>query len=1345
MSNAKRFLSVILAIIMVCSTLVIGANAAYTAYKDAAIAGQYNELDQAVLTTDQYASAAMDEVDRMLDEEQLMFTRDDIVVGDIDLTSLDAAMDSIYAIVHGTLFETLKGMLGDLKNLNVDAFAPESAGGVRRTTAGKTDTDIIYAVLQFLNDNKGILTGFVAGTLDLGSIVASLVDISEFADVNVLLKGLLYEATYVDENGDSLDKPEDTAEIRALSIDTMVQDLIDRYVVDEFEIDDVMVGSCFEGHTNISTGTMYNFIDQALKDAYNGILVPLVLNGSAQRGIGEACGVEYTKDELTGEYTADESNLNAYAQYLNYDNVVPTYSFTSATFVSQLNNVVKSIADVLFKPEVFVWQAGANTMFKQNVINLAKAILINTGDDFFANYIEVATADEVEDMTDQELVSYVLRAIINGSVDEMYIPEEATTIREFGYYTLKQLLATSVPALDFSSLDPNSTDSLIVMGIDYAIYSIDAELDMGLEYVYDMDGVDDQLATAAQYAIDNYGGLLSGIDFTGCDSGWELIDTILFNIIDESWLPSAACGTFQNFLINGLVDNILDLDFEGLFALFNYRTGSELQSTPKQVVINRVRSILNAIIPGAIQPATTLDAIATNNALSGTVGALIDTLWGERVDLVKSILPTLCGILDLTNEQEFEFPKLTYDKMVYASNGLFDFNVKIRNNSTGINTGYTDKNGVFHQDELYTYAIRSITGNVSGITVTGPTEIAGGVTENIRVNGSISNTESTLKVVILYDVLTEDGSNLTSTPIEEDVYIVLTKNSPIDETTFSTTAAGGFKIKKGFTNTFAKSVGYITDIELTIENTNSADVTYTAYSDFGTTAAKGQALAQWVELIPDSNTVMQAYNGNNGVGKFDVFQATETYKALTGTERSEAWAAFVEANKTTNARTGAVTYPSYTIALGATSGSTTTKTTAAKIFLYNDFGLEGLVNSELNKHRQASAYSDATAWANYQASLLAAVNAVYSPFTSTFATGKAANYEKAANGDGTTLGLAEAIVALEETAAGAGVESLQAIIDQYNPDNGELEYDDPDYNYFGVSDYEAYTYYNYRDEYKSASRMIDRATIPDEETGEVAVISELDKAYMEHRLSLYGSRLLPTTTTKQHLAAELANLTRTSIVVGDQGEWSDESWENFERAYAFATSVNATTGTLKQSKVNRALDELLEAEKRLVVATDEPGGDEEVFEVIDPSEMSEEGCLFEFEGDETIILSGITPNDFDPEAYFNCTNCSVNFTENESGMFSTGAVVEIIGDISGEVLATYTISVYTDVDGDGDISMGDYIPSQSYVAGSIDLMDYERIAADLDGDEDVSNGDLVPLLSAISGSVDFDYVNRTFG
>ncbi|MCQ2486008.1 MAG: hypothetical protein MJ168_11835 [Clostridia bacterium] len=1332
MSNAKRFLSVILAIIMVCSTLVIGANAAYTAYKDAAIKNQYNALDTAVLTTDQYASAAMDEVDRMLDEEQLKFTRDDIFVGDVDLTSIDNTMDSVYALVNGTLFSSLSGMLGDLKNLSVEAFKPEAQGGVRRGTSGKTDTDIIYAVLQFLYNNKGIFVSFVNGTIDLGSILPSLVDISEYTNVNKLLKGLLYEATYVDENGDSLDAPDN---VDTISIDTMVQDLIDRFVIDEFEIDGRKIGNYFEGDTNISTGSMYQFLDKAIKDCFNAILVP-ILNSDAKRGIGELCGIEYTKNE-DGTYTEDRSGLNAYASLLNVDYTISEYNFTSATVVSQLNNIVKAIADQLVNPAIFVWQGGANSNFKQNVVNLAKAALVNTGDDFFASYIDVASPEEVEAMTAEELTAYALRAIINGSVDGMYIPEEATTLREFGYYALTELLATSVPELDFSSLDKNSTDSLIIMGIDFAIYNVSANLDMGLNYVYDMDGVDAQLKKAAQYGIDNYGGLFSGISFTASDNGWSTVEKILFRIINQNWLPAAANGHFKNFLIDCLIDNILDLDFDSLFALFDYRSDSELQQTPKKVVINRVASIFNTIFPGAINGnATTLEQLATNSALAGTVDALFSTLYNERVDLVKSILPTVCSILDLTNRQEFEFPKLTYDKMIISENGIFDFNIKIRNSSTGINTAWTDANGKTTQDALYTYDIKSITSSISTISVASyPSTIAGGVTENIRLNGSVG-ASGVLKVTIKYDVLTEKGTTLTSAPIEEDVYIYLAKAKP-DATTFEVTnAVNGMVITEGPKNVYAKSMGDITDITLSIANTATSKKSVVPTSNIFTTSKnpKDKDGNFWFELNTEPTEILQMVDNNPGIGRVTVFKTTDAYKALNGEEKKAKWDSMIEQMTAYNARTGAVSsYPktmSYTI--GIQGGPTYA---AANLFVYNDYNLGSLVNSELTKHRQASAYSSASAWSAYQTALTNAVKAVYSPFDSaTFAsaTGKAAQYESA------SAALTSAIEALEETAQGAGVESLQAIIDQYNPSNEGLEYDDPNYNYFAVADYVDYTYYNYRDEYKSAQKMINKATIPDEETGEVAVINELDKAYMEHRLSLYGERLLQRTPVKTHLAAELNNLTRTNVYTED---WSDESWANFERAYAFATSVNNTAeSALKQSKINRAYEELLEAEKRLVKGgSEEPS--EAYFELVDPSGAGE---LTAFDGEDgTVVLTGITMGtDFEPEDYFNLTNCTAEIEYNAKDNFSTGAVVTITDDNTGDVLATYVIAVYADVDGDNDITAMDITQTTGLYSGTIEAGDAVKTAADLVVDNNIDAMDITKLVGVFSGTLTPDFVNR---
>lgn len=1326
MSNAKRFLSVVLAIIMVCSTLVIGANAAYTAYKGTAIIDRYNSLDKAVLTTDQYASAAMDEVDRMLFEEQLMFTRADIVVGDVDLTSIDAAMNSVSTLVGGNLFNSLKGMLGDLKNLDVSAFRPESDGGVRRGTANKTDTDIIYAVLEFLYDNKGLVKSFVAGTIDLGSIVASLIDISEFADVNKLLKGLLYEAAY------DTDAPDD---LSGVTFDTMVQVLIDRFVVDEFTIDDMHVGSYFAGHTNISSGSMYNFIDEALKIAYNKILIP-ILNDSVKREVGKFCGIEYTKNG-DGTYTEDRSGMNAYASLLNVDYTAPEFNFVSGkTLVQQLNNIVKSLADVLINPAVFVWQAGENTQFKNNVVNLAKAALMNTGDDFFASYIEVADAATVNAMSAEELTAYALRAIINGSVDGMYIPEDATTIRKFGYYTLSQLLSTAVPNLDFSGMDKDSTDTLVVMGIDYAIYSISAELDMGLNYVYDMAGVEDQLTIAAQYGIDNYGGLFSGIDFSSCTDGWDLVDAILFRIIDRTWMPASTDGTFKGFLIDGLIENILDLDFDALFGLFEYRTdaNAELQKTPKQVVINRVASILNTIFPGAIQPATSIDAIATNAALANTVDAVFSTLWNERVDLVKSILPTLCDILELTSAQEFEFPKLSYDKLIVSS-GNIDFDIAIRNNSTGINTGWTDTNDDFWQDQLYTYQIVSVQTSNPEITVSSyPATLSAGVTENINVTGRLSSNTSNLKVTIKYNVLTETGNPLTQTPIEEDVYCFLTKEGTIENEKLTSVAAGNFSVTDGPLYYFAKSMGDIEDITMTVSNANTTPISVTPTSNLFTVAETATAKRpfdtegnQWFEVNSEAVNVIQKVGDNNGIGKVQAFKLTDAYKALTSEEKDAVWDSIIE-HMTIIIRNKIQSYPKverYT--LGVTNGTATSANQAVYLYLYKDYGLNKLVDSELTKHRQSNAYTDPAAWTAYQDALTAAVTAVYSPFTTAFAgaTGKASQYETA------SAALEAAIEGLDACAASAGVESLQAIIDQYNPSNEDLEYDDPNYNYFAVADYKAYTYYNYRDEYKDASKMIDKATIPDKETGEVQAVSELDKAYMEHRLSLYGSRLLPTTPNKLHLTYLLANPLRDL-----DADWSAESWANYERALAFATAVNTETGA-KQSKINTALEELREAEKRLVIGSGTPGGDDDVL----PEWNFTEG-VEAIDTEEGIVVTGVAPGE-EYADYFVCNDaCYAVASENEDGNLSTGAIVEIYAAEDDSLLATYIIAVYADIDGDGDVNTADQSAMLSVISGSKGFTAPEKIAADLSIDDDIASDDQALLLSVVSGSKSPDYYTR---
>ena len=252
MRQSKKILSFLLAIVLILTTVAIGASAKSAPFKDSAIAGQYNSLDKPVLTTEQYATAALDEVDRMLAEEQLKFTKDDIVVGDLDLTSVDNALDSVVALVEGSLWQNFKGMLGDLYNLNVNAIKTH-----RRRSTSSTDLDVINSLLQFLYDNKQLFVDFVSGDIDLGSIVGMFVDLSNF-NVSKMAKGFIYEFAY------DKDAPDNVTQ----SVDQMAQDIIDKYVVNGYVKNGVTVAPLapeLKGHTNISSGSAYDFVDTALK------------------------------------------------------------------------------------------------------------------------------------------------------------------------------------------------------------------------------------------------------------------------------------------------------------------------------------------------------------------------------------------------------------------------------------------------------------------------------------------------------------------------------------------------------------------------------------------------------------------------------------------------------------------------------------------------------------------------------------------------------------------------------------------------------------------------------------------------------------------------------------------------------------------------------------------------------------------------------------------------------------------------------------------------------------------------------------------------------------------------
>ena len=1308
MSNAKRFLSVILAMIMVLSTLVIGASA-YSAYKGDAIKGQYNKLDKPVLTTDQYASAAVDELDRMLGKEQIKLEKSDLYgIGELDLTSVDKTMESVYNFVTGRTFETFKGMLGDLANLNANAFAT-----VRRSSG---DINVLYAVLQFLYDNKGIFVSYVDQTINLGTILPSVVDLSDYTDVNQLLKKMLYEVVYTTKDSAGNKVKPTVPKTVTESVDSMAQKLIDNLIAQYLPE--------LNGSTNISSGTTYTFIDTALKKVFNSSLVLDALNGSVKDEIKKACGVEfqknpdgsYVKDANGNKVEANRDNLNSYAKYLNIDYTYSGFTFTNASFISQLNNILGSFVSLLLKSGVYTWKTGDNSVLMDNLVGLAKAVLVNTGKDFFASYIKVATPEEVNKMSNEELIVYALRAIINGSVKGMYIPDDVTTIVDFAYYGMTQLLATSAPELDFSGYAHN-LDTIIVMGINYAIYSVNSAIDMGLSYVSDMNGVDQQLKIAAQYGIENYGGLLNGLSLSTSDNGWTTLNKIVDGLFGLNWLPTSANKDVKTFVIDNLIKKIANLDLKGVLDMFEisaFPSASDLNKTPKAAVLDIVTRIVNIIFPGAFNAsATTFDALVTNAALASTVNAIFSDLYNYRANLVKGAL--VCSILELTTAQEFKFPTVTCDTFIYDKTGSPSFTIKLRNNSSGINTGYTTANGGFEQDQLYTYDIKSITSNSSVLKLTSDkTKVAGGEEANISVAATSTYSGSAPFIVaITYDVLTEDGSSLTSTPITEYVYSFISAAADDDSGKQISYTKGNYHITGGPAYIYASSMRDLYRAQYTFENTTANEVKNASVVATSTAPIKATYLA----VKDEKFDILGKTGDQNGIAKSYIFETTAAYDALTQEEKDAAWTAIC--------KVGTMTSKQYTYNIGAQFGSTKA-TTAVKVFCYEEFGLGSLLSSEIGRHRQASNYS--AGWSDWEKAMKEAVDAVYSPFVQgAFRNTKAKKYQSA------YTALKAAVETLDANEMAGGLDSTKAIMNSYAPSNEGKSYTDADYSFFGVADYEPYTYYNYRAEVKEANRMINRAETPDAE-GKTYPADSLTVTYRNHRLSLYGSRLLKKDALKTHLAYELANAQAKGY---NSANYTADSWAAYQTALNFATSVNNDASSdLRQTKVNTAYEMLLEYQKRLI----EAGG---ATPTTPTYEIISDAQVVETTGGK--VLAGVFGEEkYGADHYFaKLENCTLEVNKNGNGIFSTGAVINV-KDSTGKVIETYTVAVTNDLNGDG-VSDSNDTSAISIVGTGLGVFEeaYLSVAADMNGDNIIDSGDSKNSNMVAVGVAVVDYVNRT--
>ncbi len=1329
MRQSKKLLSVLLAVVMVFSSAAIAASA-YAPWKDEAIT-KYDALDKPVLTTEQFASAALDEVDRMLNEEQILLTADDIFVGTLDATSVDAALDSVQTILGGSLWTQFSPMLGDLANLDVSAIATPR----RRTNSTDSDLKVIYALLEFLYDNKGIFTGLVGGTIDLGTIVGPLLEdlLGGELDVTPLLKGLLYELVY------EKDAPESGV---TETVDQMAQDIIDRLVVDGSYDEDGTFNEPLlpqlKGYTNISTGSTYDFVDNLLKVLYNEWLVPT----ANEKWIDSI-------NEMLAE------NMDAIDQYKSFFNLTAdgkvnftfqTYEFASDdTFMGELNNILASIINLAITDELgFDWSTGDNTQIVPNLIKFGREVLCQTGDTFFASFVEVKTREELDAMTDMQVISYVARAIINSSVDGVWVPESAETLTEVANYTVKGIVAIDLPGMDYSdtALYPNDdVETLYAILGDYAAEALNDLLGLGIEYGVGIDGV---FTALASWAIENYGGLLSGINLNKNDTGWVNLEKIFFTIINRNWIDASlfesGVVTFEGLVKEVILENILELNFDDFISILTTEvSGSELQQPIKQVILNVLPRTINIVFPGLFATnMTQLEDIISKANLAGTIDALFSDLYNYRASLAAAVLPIVCPLLSLTNSQEFDAPEFDVPAFSYISTGAANLDFTITNPSSGLNTGYTDAEGKFHQDARYAIQINSITSSISGISIATPADkvLDGGESVTVKITGSFSGTAcDTIKVS--YDVLVEDGTKLTAQPLEARIYAVYSKTDTDDDKEAS--KSGAANIVEGKQNLYRTDIYGLDDIEFVVENPaemdeNNPDANKITVKPYAATAATAINKLSFMENITETTEIRAGFR--SGV---QIFKFVDGFDAYTEDQLAAAELEAFTANgfKRWYGNTGVTVNGSNVYV-------------SAGVCLYKDYGLTDLFNSEANAQRQKSDYTDSAAWDAYMAAMTTAnevVNGVKkaTTFCLTTATGTAKKYQPAAEA------LQAAVEALEASAAAGGAQSVKELIDALQPTNAEgVEYDAPEFEYFGRDDYVAYTYENYQAARSDAWDLVEDAKVYvteiDPETGEefvpdwenfsYAPVDALSVAYAKHRLSLYADRLIRTPNYKTNLNRAVNEANAANYVADD---YEEESWATYERALAFATSVNNESAP-RQTKINEAYIQLIEAQKRLMKAAGEII--EEIIVNLAGANPGDGNYSVEsvVSGGVNLLL-GVFPeaNVADVSKYFDITG---DVTV-ECETIATGSVVTIY-DSNDKVLAEYTLVITGDVTADGAVSVVDLSTFGRVLGGAASWDTVATSAAsDLDASGDTSVLDMSAISRVLAGAASINYASRT--
>ena len=1180
----KRLLAIILASLLILSSATAGASA-YQAYKDDALT-KYDFTDTAVLTTEQYASALLDYADKALAKAN--FTMDLSILGKLDATSIDNALSSVYKLINGN--KAILWMAGDLNDVNVSAIkTPRREGG--------KDVEVIKALLQFLADNKGIVKKVVVGGVGKykrdGGVSLGVANSFVKVDLNVevMLREMIWGLAYPNTAYDS-----------SATVDSMLQVIIQNALAGVKEIP--------ESVRNLvdlnSTKSTYDFIEDLLQTAYNDMAVPL-LN-------------EQVIPWLEMQIRCDETGT--LADLFNTGYQVPTYTVPAgSTLVGELNNIAGQIVNGLLKGYTG-WVSGDNSKLTDNVVSVARFVLKKTGGYFFPNWQKhIATPEEIDAMSKEELIAYIARSVINASVGYMYIPEDVTTVVGVAWEAVKQLMAQFLPERDYSGY-PKTVQGILDMLADYVAYNVNPGIDLNagdlkkaLNYG---DGMDKMLTTAVQWLAADpqyYTGLLPTTAIDTSD-GWKALDDIFFKLLDKTVLPAKFADSKNETILKDIVYSILngllvDQDLTCISDLFvKNESGVFAKQTLKQSIVRLVTDILNAVLPGTVTKTYgSLNEIVSNSELGSIVENLLGSLNSNRDKLVPPIVNIVAQVMKLTDKAKFKEMEIAGSKRIKNSSEL---DLTVYNGSQGINRGYTDKNNNFTQDKLPRYTIDSwsaVAYNYDGskqkdLSVSGLTaneELNGGDNRSVKISGIDSN--NTLVVfTVYYFVLDEAGNKLTNDASVCRFYSYRLDGADVDNNT-SGINTGSNKTSASVNDCPPKLLLFNQNNTNPLKTICAQSVTFKVPKGKGShTGSNASADLGGLSSNLKSATSSASMDGGNAISGSNAYDSIDLWEETASIAKFEVgfdttinWAATAKKGKNTDNYNG-----------------------ATRIICYNDYGLPELYNIEVGKNRARTDY-DSSADAAWDAYMTALNNAaIYTLLPGTIAL--YTNSEFLAGFEARQKALASAVETLETHLVSASVDSLKTAVEavQGKENAANAVYWDDGYNFFGYDDFNSVTWNGWKEARNRALNLYNSTIAPvepvapkhpgeganecqlatynkkyaqwekDHAAWETAIatwkaptISAIDVAYAEQQIELWGSRLIKLAAVRTHLDAAIKMCTINSA---DASKYDADRWEAYAKSFAYAQKVSTSfnASTTMRTQVREAMNNLIYNWKRLI-------------------------------------------------------------------------------------------------------------------------------------------------------------------